>query len=339
MRSRLVSPAIRLVLCHPRVYSTVTAPAHATTSRLAHVALGRRRRPPRPAPSALVHPLHVIHERRDVVETFAAPRTRLPTPARPRHPRARRRPVHLVRRLRVRDERGDVREALAAHVAHLPRGGRRRPPLWSSPLWSSCRGVADASARRGRPRGDGTRRGGGEGRGRGRPPTVRALAFFAGVLVREPVRHANLRAAMAASVRVHRGEFLLASRRPAALRPARVLIRIARSGRVSLEGDVDALAGDVLDAAAAQRTHDARRILRVIGGTGVNVRSGRQRFVVTSDASTHLRDVAASVVVPVVQAEGPRASLAHKGQKVQLAASGERTILAERRYLHRAAPI
>ena len=58
----------------------------------------------------------------------------------------------------------------------------------------------------------------------------------------------------------------------------------------------------------------------------------------TSDASTHLRDVAASVVVPVVQAEGPRASLAHEWQKVQLAASAERAILAERRYLHRVAP-
>ena len=60
----------------------VTAPAH-TTSRLAYVALRRGRRPPRPAASALVHPLHVVHERRDVGEVFAAPRTRLPPPPDP----------------------------------------------------------------------------------------------------------------------------------------------------------------------------------------------------------------------------------------------------------------
>ena len=114
MRSRLVSPAIRLVLCDPRVYSTGhrARPHYVTTSLRC---TGRGRRPPRPAaPRCAPSPRGPRAPRR---RRNSPHRGHVSAPARPRHPRARRRPVHLVRRLRVRDERGDVREA-PPHTSH-----------------------------------------------------------------------------------------------------------------------------------------------------------------------------------------------------------------------------
>ena len=225
-----------------------------------------RRRPSRTPRATLVFALHVRHQRPDVRERQTAPRAHLPPRARP--PRRRRSataPSPLMRRLRVRDERREVRKRSATLIAHFTREGHRGRSATIRIASDDRGGGADARHPRAVKRRAATRRdprGGRRPTRRGDPSAAQFRSIAAEMFIREPMFQAHLCATRLALVRVHGGEFLLTARDGASRDSRGMTRRVARLSSVPVERDVDALSGDVFHAAAAQRTHHARGILR-----------------------------------------------------------------------------
>lgn len=98
------------------------------------------------------------------------------------------------------------------------------------------------------------------------PPSPTGSQFRtrpAPVPVLVPVPQAHLYSTRFTLERVDRGEFFLAPNHGTPFRPRRVRTRVALASVrvVPFEGDMDALADNVLHAFAAQRAHDAGRVL------------------------------------------------------------------------------